>query len=107
MPGKCGGEATASIKSRIEAAKAALEPTVQQAGAAGQAHLAWRMVIDLVAGVGLGAAVGYGLDALFGTLPVMMAVFTLLGMAAGVNLMLRTAREVNKGGGGRETESGS
>ncbi len=60
-----------------------------------QAHLAWRMVIDLVVGVGVGAAVGFGLDHLLGTLPILMAVFTLLGLAAGVNLMLRTAREVD------------
>ena len=33
-----------------------------------QAHLAWRMVIELVAGLGLGFGIGYGLDWLFGTL---------------------------------------
>lgn len=74
-----------------------------------QAHLAWRMVIDLVAGVGVGAAVGYGLDYLLGTLPVMMAIFTLLGLAAGVNLMLRTAKEVDISGSinsGNLTENG-
>ena len=62
-----------------------------------QAHFAWRMIIDLVVGVGIGAVVGYGLDSLFGTQPLLMIVFVLLGFGAGVNLMLRTAREVGKG----------
>lgn len=59
-----------------------------------QAQLAWRMVIELVAGLGVGFGIGYGLDALFGTRPWLMVVFILLGFAAGVNVMLRTAREV-------------
>ena len=36
---------------------------------------------------------GYGLDVLFDTLPVFMIVFTLLGFAAGIKTMMRTARE--------------
>lgn len=110
MPKTNGDNSIASIKEKIESAKAALDPPVPDSGAVGQAHLAWRMVIDLVAGVGLGAAIGYGLDALFGTLPILMAVFTLLGLAAGVNLMLRTAKEVGRGtadGNGKESNSGN
>ena len=61
-----------------------------------QAQHAWRMVIELVAGLGIGFAMGYGLDALFGTGPVLMIVFTLLGFAAGIRTMMRSAREVEK-----------
>jgi ATP synthase protein I len=42
--------------------------------------------------VGLG--IGYGLDALFGTRPALMIVFALLGFAAGVRVMLGTARQI-------------
>lgn len=66
-----------------------------------QAHVAWRMVVDLVAGAGLGAAAGYGLDVLFGTMPLFLAALTLLGFAGGVNLMLRTARELTSKDGGK------
>ena len=55
------------------------------------------MVIELVVGVGMGAGAGFGLDHLFGTAPVLLAVMTLLGFAAGVNLMLRTAKEFGNG----------
>jgi len=59
-----------------------------------QAHLAWRMVIEMVAGLGIGFGIGYGLDALLGTQPWLMVVFTLLGFAAGVKTMIASAREV-------------
>ena len=58
-----------------------------------QAQLAWRMVIELVAGLGIGFGIGYGLDALFGTLPWLMVTFTLLGFAAGVKTMVASAKE--------------
>ncbi|MCB6179887.1 AtpZ/AtpI family protein [Rhodobacter sp. Har01] len=59
-----------------------------------QGEVAYRMVIELIVGILLGFGIGYGLDVLFGTLPVFLASFTLLGFAAGVRIMLRTAREV-------------
>jgi ATP synthase protein I len=65
-----------------------------------QAQLAWRMVTELVAGLLVGFAIGYGLDALFGTRPWLLVLFTLLGFAAGVQTMMRTAREVQAPPGG-------
>lgn len=58
-----------------------------------QAQQGWRMVIELVAGLGIGFGIGYGLDSLFGTLPIFLVLFTLLGFAAGVQTMMRTAKE--------------
>jgi ATP synthase protein I len=59
-----------------------------------QAQLAWRMVIELVAGLGIGFGIGYGLDYLLGTLPIFLVLFIFLGLAAGVKTMLQSAREV-------------
>jgi ATP synthase protein I len=61
-----------------------------------QAQHAWRMVTEMVAGLGIGFGIGYGLDAVLGTTPWLMVVFTLLGFAAGVNVMMRTARDLQK-----------
>tara|TARA_R110002073_G_scaffold121465_3_gene263989 strand:+ start:1053 stop:1400 length:348 start_codon:yes stop_codon:yes gene_type:complete len=61
-----------------------------------QAQVAWRMVIELVAGLGIGFGIGYGLDSLFGTLPIFLVLFIFLGFAAGVKTMMRTAREVQE-----------
>ena len=57
------------------------------------------MVTELVVGMVLGLAIGLGLDALFGTRPVFLVVFALLGFAGGVRTMLRTAEEVQRGRG--------
>ena len=57
---------------------------------------AWRMVIELVSGLAIGFGLGYGLDIVFGTLPIFMIVFTLLGFVAGIRTMLSTAKEVQR-----------
>ena len=70
-----------------------------------QASMAWRMVIELVAGLGIGFAMGYGLDMVFGTLPWCLIIFTLLGFAAGIKTMMRTAEEMQAPpGAGDDTE---
>lgn len=61
-----------------------------------QGELAWRMVIELVTGVLLGLAIGYGLDELFGTRPILLLIFALLGFAAGVRTMVGTARKMGE-----------
>jgi len=58
------------------------------------ANQAWRMVIELVAGLAVGFGVGYGLDRLLGTTPILLVIFIFLGFAAGVKTMLRTAAEM-------------
>ncbi len=56
--------------------------------------MAWRMIIELVTGMLIGMGIGYGLDVLFGTLPICLILFSLLGFAAGIKTMLRTAAEM-------------
>lgn len=84
----------AELAAKIEAAKSANKPKPHMEEHYSQANLAWRMVIELVAGLGIGFGIGYGLDSLFGTLPILMVLFTFLGLAAGINVMIRTAREI-------------
>ncbi|SEO00905.1 ATP synthase protein I [Salinihabitans flavidus] len=84
----------AQLEERIEAAKKARAPKPHMEEHYSQAHLAWRMVIELVAGLGIGFGIGYGLDSLLGTIPLFLVLFTLLGLAAGVKTMLRSAQEI-------------
>lgn len=72
-----------------------------------KAHLAWRMVIDLVVGLVLGLGIGFGLDHLFGTTPLLMVLFVFLGFAAGIKTMLRSAAELNGKTGGKPGGNGS
>ncbi len=83
-----------ALDERIEAAKAAQAPAPKKDEHYSLAQQAWRMVIELVAGLGIGFGIGVGLDAVFGTKPVFLVVFTLLGFAAGVKTMIRTAQEL-------------
>lgn len=88
------------LEDRIAAAKSAREePKGHGSGEFTQGSLAWRMVTELVAGMLLGLMIGYGLDWLIGTRPLFLVIFALLGFAAGVRTMLRTADEVRHGKG--------
>ena len=83
-----------ALTARIEAAKSGNKPEKKVEDHHKAAQLAWRMVIELVAGLGIGFGIGYGLDVLFGTIPVFLVTFTLLGFIAGIRIMLRSAKEI-------------
>jgi ATP synthase protein I len=85
------------LEERIEAAKQAQEGGPKTEEHYSAAQVGWRMVTELVAGLGIGFGIGYGLDMAIGTAPFMMLIFTLLGFAAGVKTMMRSAREIQGG----------
>jgi ATP synthase protein I len=86
------------LEDRISAAKASRAAPVSTGAAKyTQSSIAWRMVTELVSGMLLGLGVGWGLDSLFGTRPVFLVLFVLLGFAAGVRVMLRTAEDLRRG----------
>ena len=87
-------DALTALEARIEAAKASQIRTPKVEGKYGKLNVAWRMVIELVVGMVMGMGIGYGLDRLFGTLPIFLILFSLLGFAAGIRTMMRTANEL-------------
>lgn len=84
------------LEAKIEALKTPKEVKSHKDEHYSQANLAWRMVIELVAGLLIGFGIGYGLDRLLGTLPIFLVLFTLLGLAAGINVMIRSAKEIQQ-----------
>jgi len=86
-----------ALQSKIDALKKRQAPPPKVDEHYSQAQQAWRMVIELVSGLGIGFVIGYGLDALFGTIPIFLVIFTLLGFVAGVKTMVRTAEEIQQG----------
>jgi ATP synthase protein I len=68
--------------------------------------LALRLGADFVAGVILGAALGWGIDRLFGTGPWGLMVFLLVGFAAGTLTALRSAGLVKPGPAGPDDRFG-
>ncbi|HSF95083.1 MAG TPA: AtpZ/AtpI family protein [Thermohalobaculum sp.] len=82
---------------RIKAARKTREPERPKAGDKfTMANMAWRMTLELVVGGMVGAALGWGLDWLLGTLPLFLIVFILLGFAAGIRTVMRSAEEVQR-----------
>ena len=91
----------AQLEDKIANAKAVHRPQSQIEDHHSQAHAGWRMVTELVAGLLIGFCVGYGLDSLFGTLPIFLVLFVLLGFAAGVKTMLRSAQDIQRAQSGQ------
>ncbi len=83
-----------TLEERIAAARirhaAPPEPETQARGAAlGQAL---RLATEMVAGVAGGGFIGWALDRFLGTAPFLMVVFLMLGAAAGILNVVRTAK---------------
>lgn len=87
-------ERLARLEDRINQLKAKDAPAPHQDNHYSQAQHAWRMVIELVAGLLIGFGMGYGLDVLLGTMPLFLVIFTMLGLAAGIKTMMRSAAEI-------------
>lgn len=85
-----------ALTKRIEAAKGVKAPASKIEEHHSTVQAGWRMVIELVTGLLIGFGIGYGLDRVLGTLPIFLVLFTLLGFAAGVRVMMRTAAEMQK-----------
>ena len=68
--------------------------------------LAMRLGADFVAGIVVGAALGWGIDRLFGTSPWGLIVFLLLGFGAGILSVLRSAGLAAPGPRGPDDMSG-
>lgn len=84
-----------SLDKRLQELRVDKRPSTPGADKFHQANQAWRMVVELVAGLALGFGIGFGLDRLLGTTPILLVVFILLGFAGGVRTMMRTAAEMN------------
>ena len=85
------------LSSRLAAEKKIqdkVEAPSKSDGAAQDYSKGYRLVSEFVAGILVGAAVGYGLDRLFNTLPLFMIIFLMVGFGAGILNMARAANRV-------------
>lgn len=95
MPHEPDSEKLRALEARIDRIKGKpAGPKANTVKGFSQGEVAWRMIIELVTGMLLGMGIGYGLDAVFGTLPLFLVVFSLIGFAAGIRTMLGTAKQL-------------
>jgi ATP synthase protein I len=81
-----GSRIAAEKSERFEAEKPA-----QRVASAAEYSKGYKLVSEFVGGVLVGGLLGYGLDYLFGTLPLFLIIFLLLGFGAGLLNMSRAA----------------
>lgn len=97
------GESPSKRKTFAERLQA-LRSTVQQDDGRGggrstpQTPAGWvfRLSVELAAGLVVGGVIGWGLDRWLGTNPLMLILFFLLGAAAGIYNVIRTAMQMNR-----------
>lgn len=79
---------------RLKKARGALKSDTEAEGAAGNAmSVAFRLGIELIAGIGIGTGIGWGLDKWLETSPIFLLIFFALGAAAGILNVMRAAKQ--------------
>ena len=80
---------------RLDEVKARNAPPVQDGSARGKAFgEAFKIVAELMVGVVVGGGIGWVLDRQLGSAPWLLMLFLILGFAAGLSNVIRTARKM-------------
>ncbi len=79
---------------RLGSAKARRGAEVDPSQRGAAIGLAFRLATELVVGVIVGVFIGWWLDKWLGTSPVLLLIFTFLGLAAGTLNVIRTAKQM-------------
>lgn len=87
----------AGIGARLEQVKAKREPQLDSAARGAAMGQAFKIAVELVVGVLFGGLIGWALDGYFGSRPWLLVLFLVLGFAAGMMNVVRTARRMQAG----------
>ena len=85
-----------SLTQRLSNVRSRNSEKPSEAKVLNSANLGWRMILELVIGMLAGVLLGFGLDYLFGTIPIFLIIMSLFGFGGGVRAMMRTAKELDK-----------
>ena len=87
----------AGLGTRLEQVKARRAPQLDNAARGAALGQAFKIAVELVAGVLFGGIVGWALDRYLGSAPWLLILFLVLGFAAGMMNVVRTARRMQAG----------
>jgi ATP synthase protein I len=98
------------IDARLRAARGKVEkPRETNAQSSGMSHrqtsVAYRILVDMIAGLLVGGFLGYWLDRWMGWAPYSLVVGLVLGLAAGINNTWRAIRQYSKDAAGGDDGS--
>jgi ATP synthase protein I len=100
---KNGDQDTEGIKRRLDTLDVKLTearglgaPPVEAQARGRAMGQALKLSVELVGGVVVGGLIGWALDQLFGTKPILLLVFLVLGAASGIVNVMRTAKAMQE-----------
>ena len=86
-----------ALDKRLEALRAErAEKTARETRSSPELGMAFRLATEFVAGVVVGGIIGWQLDAFFGTKPIFLMVFIIIGIAAAMWNVYRVADRMHK-----------
>ncbi len=86
----------ADIEERLRKAREKRDEVRQVEAPNSKLGIAFRLVTELMAAVIVGGAMGWGLDRILGTGPFLLIVMFMVGAAAGIFTVVRTAQQMNR-----------
>jgi ATP synthase protein I len=86
----------AELGTRLKKARGRKPVQTDEAAPPSKLGLAFRLVTELVAAVIVGGGIGWALDRVLGTSPLLLIVMFLCGVAAGFMNVVRTARQIER-----------
>jgi ATP synthase protein I len=95
----------AEIEERLRKAREKRDEVRQVEASNSKLGVAFRLVTELMAGVIVGGALGWGLDRILGTAPFLLIVMFMVGIAAGIFNVVRTAQQMNRDQAAKDAES--
>ena len=95
----------AEIGERLRKAREKRDEVRQVEAPNSKLGIAFRLVTELMAAVIVGGAMGWGLDRVLGTGPVLLIVMFMVGVAAGIFTVVRTAEQMNRDQAAKDAKS--
>jgi ATP synthase protein I len=86
-----------TLEKKLSASRQRHQPDDNQGRAnANMLGLAWRLTLEMLAGIGVGGFIGWWIDRVLGTEPIFMLLLLVLGMGAGLMNSVRTVAEMRR-----------
>ena len=85
-----------ALEKKLSASRQRHQSDEQGRANASMLGLAWRLTIEMLAGIGVGGFIGWWMDKVLGTAPIFMLLMLVLGMGAGLMNSVRTVAEMRR-----------